>query len=423
MRILMFGWEFPPRVSGGLGTACYGITQGIAKLGHDILFVIPGPEMTEADSRIRLISASKASLQDFAINATCPEQIMIQAVASPLRPYMNDLQYRNLVSARGAYAQDSYLAVSGGYGEDLIAEVLRYSRAGGVIAAQECFDIIHGHDWMSVHASLEARKRSGKPFVFHIHALEFDRSGDDINQQVFDIERYGMVSADAIIAVSHRTKNLIVARYGISPDKVAVVHNAVTQKTGSRVYHAEKSPSEKVVLFLGRITFQKGPDYFIEAAVRVLREMPEVTFVMAGSGDMMPRMVERVAELGIGKRFHFTGFLQNAEVEQMFARSDLYVMPSVSEPFGISPLEAVMYDVPVIISKQSGVSEILHHALTVDFWDVDELANKMIAVLKYPPLSGELAAKAKEELQAIVWEKAAAKIMAVYRQSLTMEKA
>jgi glycogen synthase len=421
MRILMFGWEFPPHVSGGLGTACYGITKSIAKLGHDIIFVMPGPEMAEADSRIRLISTTKASLRDSAIDTASSERIMMRAFPSPLRPYMNDPQYRAL--ARGAYGRDSYLAVSGGYGEDLIAEVIRYSLAGGVIAAQERFDIIHGHDWMSVHASLEAKKRSGKPFVFHIHALEFDRSGDHINQQIFDIERYGMASADAVIAVSHRTKDLIVSRYGISPDKVGVVHNAVTQKTGSGVYHVEKSPSEKVVLFLGRITFQKGPDYFIEAAERVLREMPEVTFIMAGSGDMMPRMVERVAELGIGKRVHFTGFLQNTEVEQIFAGSDLYVMPSVSEPFGISPLEAVMYDVPVIISKQSGVSEILHHALTVDFWDVDELANKMIAVLKYPPLSGELATKAKEELQAIVWEKAAIKIMVVYQQVLAMGKA
>ncbi len=423
MRILMFGWEFPPHVSGGLGTACYGMTRGLAKLGHDIVFVMPGPEVNETDSPVRLVSASKTILPDPSSDASDLERIMIKAVRSPLRPYINDSQYQSLVRGKGDYPNDSYLAVSGGYGENLIAEVLRYSRAGGVIAAGERFDVIHGHDWMTVYAALEAKKVSGRPFVLHIHALEFDRSGDRVNQQIYDIERYGMEMADAVIAVSHHTKNMIISRYGISPDKIAVVHNAVTQKAGGGAYHVERIPSEKVVLFLGRITFQKGPDYFIEAARKVIREMPEVTFVMAGSGDMMPRMVERVAELGMGQRFHFTGFLHDTEVEQMFAKSDLYVMPSVSEPFGISPLEAMMYDVPVIISKQSGVSEILHHALTVDFWDVDELANKMIAVLKYPPLAGELTARAREEMREILWEKAAAKITAVYQDVLAAGKA
>jgi glycogen(starch) synthase len=251
-----------------------------------------------------------------------------------------------------------------------------------------------------------------------MQSLEFDRSGEHTNQAIFYIERFGMVSADHVIAVSHYTKNMIVNRYGIHPDKISVVHNAVSRAEAPRIYHVETRPDKKIILFLGRITFQKGPDYFVEAAAKVLKKLPEVTFVMAGAGDMMPRMIERVAELGIGKNFHFTGFLQGTEVEQIFTMSDLYVMPSVSEPFGISPLEAMVYDVPVIISRQSGVSEILHHALKVDFWDVNEIANKIIAILKYPRLVAEMIERSREELRTVRWENAAEKIVTVYDRVL-----
>jgi glycosyltransferase involved in cell wall biosynthesis len=271
---------------------------------------------------------------------------------------------------------------------------------------------------MTVLAGLYAKEVSGKPLILHIHSLEFDRSGEHINRDIFYIERYGMVSADHIIAVSHYTKNLIVSRYGIDPDKISVVHNAVSRAEAPNIYHVGRSPDKKIVLFLGRITFQKGPDYFVEAAAKVLEKLPEVTFVMAGAGDMMPRMIERVAELGIGKNFHFTGFLHGSEVEQIFTMSDLYVMPSVSEPFGISPLEAMIYDVPVIISRQSGVSEILHHALTVDFWDVNEIANKIIAILRYPILVAEIVERSRDELRKVRWEYAAEKIVEVYQHAL-----
>jgi len=231
-----------------------------------------------------------------------------------------------------------------------------------------------------------------------------------------------METADHIIAVSHYTKDSTINRYGISPEKITVVHNAVSRGASEAVRRTEKNGGRKIVLFLGRITFQKGPDYFVEAARLVLESIPEVTFVMAGTGDMMPRMMEKVAELQIGRNFRFTGFLRGADVERMYAMSDLYVMPSVSEPFGISPLEAMLYDVPVIISKQSGVSEILHHALKVDFWDVRELAGKMIALLMHPSIGDEMSERAREELKMIKWEHAAEKIISVYRQVLEERK-
>ncbi|MCK9197092.1 MAG: glycosyltransferase family 4 protein [Syntrophales bacterium] len=427
MRVLMFGWEFPPVVSGGLGTACYEITKALTGLGDPVLFVMPRIELSRPFPLLTLISASdilnaaSETKGPFAQDSLLPPSpnpsLLPPYLRGPiiLRPYLKAGQSVGGHQGRRDWPADSYLAAGEGYGVDLFAEVRRYGEAGGLIAARETFDIIHGHDWMTVPACLAARQASGKPFILHIHSLEYDRSGEEINESIFELERFGLEAADKIIAVSHYTKKMIVSRYGIAPGKIFVVYNAMSQREAGKTYRTLRTGNDKVVLFMGRITFQKGPEYFIDAAARVLKEMPEVTFIMAGSGDMMPRMVERVAELKIGKRFHFTGFLQGRQVEEAFAGADLYVMPSVSEPFGLAPLEAMMYDVPVIISRQSGVSEVLKHALKVDFWDVDELANKMIAVLKYPPLTGELVERAREELKNLRWEKAALKILEVYK--------
>ncbi len=381
MRVLMFGWEFPPVVSGGLGTACFGITKALTGLGNNVLFVMPRIELSRPFPLLTMISASdilnaagekKGSLSQ--------DPLLPPSFNHPrmLRPYQGTGQGGGEHPVPADWPVESYLA------------------AGGLIAAEETFDIIHGHDWMTVPACVAARRASGKPFILHIHSLEYDRSGAAVNEEIFKLERLGMKTADKVIAVSEYTKTMITDRYGIALEKVLVVYNALNRRKAGKAYRVLRDGDNKVVLFMGRITFQKGPNYFIDAAARVLKEMPEVTFVMAGSGGMMPRMVERVAELKIGKRFHFTDFLQGAQVEEAFARADLYVMPSVSEPFGLAPLEAMMYDVPVIISRQSGVSEVLTHALKVDFWDVDELADKMIAVLKYPPLAGELVERARE---------------------------
>jgi glycosyltransferase involved in cell wall biosynthesis len=428
----MFGWEFPPHVSGGLGTACFGITKALVGLGHTIIFVIPKILGEAGQSHVELISASEVPVEQQSTGAVKVfKGLDIRLINSTLKPYLSNGkgQYENILRGKvlnlpayekgqGDTEESHVLEISEHYGPNLVAEVIRYARVAAVIAEGQQFDIIHAHDWMTVFAGLHAKKVSGKPLILHIHSLEFDRSGEHANQAIFYIERFGMVSADHVIAVSHYTKNMIVNRYGIHPDKISVVHNAVSRAEAPRIYHVEPSPDKKIILFLGRITFQKGPDYFVEAAAKVLKKLPEVTFVMAGAGDMMPRMIERVAELGIGKNFHFTGFLQGIEVEQIFTMSDLYVMPSVSEPFGISPLEAMVYDVPVIISRQSGVSEILHHALKVDFWDVNEIANKIIAILKYPRLVAEMIERSREELRTVRWENAAEKIVTVYDRVL-----
>jgi glycosyltransferase involved in cell wall biosynthesis len=426
----MFGWEFPPHVSGGLGTACFGITKALASLGHKIIFVIPKVLGEVGQSHVEFISASEVPVKKKHRKAfKVFKGLDIRLIDSYLKPYLSKSQYEDLLRGhvvklpahekhRSGTWESLVLEISEHYGPNLIAEVVRYAKVAGAIAESQSFDVIHAHDWMTILAGLYAKEVSKKPLILHIHSLEFDRSGEHVNKDIFYIERYGMVSADHIIAVSNYTKNLIVSRYGINPDKISVVHNAVSRTEAPNIYHVGRSPDKKIVLFLGRITFQKGPDFFVEAAAKVLEKLPEVTFVMAGAGDMMPRMIERVAELGIGKNFHFTGFLQGTEVEQIFTMSDLYVMPSVSEPFGISPLEAMIYDIPVIISRQSGVSEILHHALMVDFWDVDDIANKIIAILRYPVLVAEIVERSRDELRNVRWEYAAEKIVEVYRHVL-----
>ena len=423
MRVLMLGWEFPPFISGGLGTACFGMTKALARQGIKVLFVLPHIKGDDRASHVNLISAS-----DVPLHAAVAEDreflanIDFRTIDTLLRPYLDDQSYARVLSdvKKMKYAKekgpDVFIELSGDYGGDLISEAIRYARVVAEIARKETFDVIHGHDWLTAFAGAAARRVSGRPFVYHAHALEYDRSGENINGAVYDIERLGMTEADEVIAVSHYTKNMIVNRYGIDPGKVTVVHNAVNREMLGTVRIPAKRQQNKIVLFLGRVTFQKGPDYFIEAAALVLKYMRNVTFVMAGTGDMWPRMIERVAQLRIGKNFHFLGFVEGAQIEQIYGMSDLYVMPSISEPFGISPLEAMLRDVPVIISKQSGVSEIVDNVLKVDFWNVRDLANKIISVLTYPALSVEMVQQSRESLRSIYWENAAQKISSVYNR-------
>lgn len=417
----MLGWEFPPFISGGLGTACFGITKALSQKNVEIVFVLPRIKGEDRASHVRLVSASEVPVPLSRLSEeTYLGRMNIRWVDSPLKPYMGDREYCAAIAGLNRESLESSsqvgrLYLSGDYGADLVREAVRYGRVAGRIAEEESFDIIHGHDWLTSFAGIEARRASGRPFVYHAHALEFDRSGENINQTVYDIERLGMESADHVIAVSRYTKNAIVGRYGIHPDKITVVHNAVNREEAGHVRFAGKGEGRKIVLFLGRITFQKGPDYFIDAAALVLERLPDVTFVMAGDGDMLPAMIERVARLGIGKNFHFLGFVSGLQIEQIYAMSDLYVMPSTSEPFGIAPLEAMLRDVPVIISKQSGVSEILRHVLKVDFWNTRELADKIISVLKRPALAAEMVGRSRESLREIHWDGAAEKIMSVYK--------
>jgi glycogen(starch) synthase len=421
----MFGWEFPPHISGGLGVACYDLTKSLSELDVDITFVLPTLKANpDPKLHLKLISSSDIKLNRRDINFSYEDflaGVNVLKIDSPIRPYITEDGYLKFLEEYNTkintkVSEESYnLHFSGDYGPNLIAEVFRYSYIAGIISQKTPHDIIHAHDWMTALAGIEARKYSGKPFVYHVHALETDRSGINVNKEIYDLEKYALHSADRIIAVSHFTKNNIIEFYGIDPNKISVVHNAVSRtKVSKQADLIRKKPDEKIVLFLGRVTFQKGPDYFLEAAAKVLKKTKKVRFVIAGYGDMVNKLVERAAELRIGRNVHFTGFLKREEVEQVFSASDVYVMSSVSEPFGISCLEAVLFDVPVIISKQSGVAEVLSHSLKVDFWDTNELANMIFALVKYPALEKELLTQASEELKHIQWINSAQRVKEIY---------
>ncbi len=424
MRVLMFGWEFPPHIAGGLGTACYGMTKGLAHNDVEVLFVMPNASGDEDQSSVKIINASDVISYDVAKNVDeFLNKVDFLRIGTNIRPYIDPTSFSELVEEERRFQREEFKIYfkqkynfSGKYGVNLMEEVSRYAMVGGAIAMQNAgkFDVIHAHDWLTYLAGIAAKRVSGKPLVIHVHATEFDRNANGVNSEVFKLERMGMEEADKVITVSNLTRNIVINKYGIDPSKVITVHNAVDFSNRDEL-SVSRGVREKVITFLGRITFQKGPEYFIEAAAKVLKRRNDVRFVMAGSGDMMNKCIRRAAKLGISDRFHFTGFLKGTEVQQMFALSDVYVMPSVSEPFGISPLEAMKSNVPTIISKQSGVAEVLKYAIKVDFWDIDALADAMYALLSYPALHEVAASAGLDEVNSLKWDNAASKVKAVYQ--------
>ena len=434
----MFGWEFPPHIAGGLGTACYGLTKGLAKHNIDILFVMPSASGDEDESAVKIINASDIEVADVWRKAgtnrleSFLSNVSFYKVPSGIVPYIDPMVFSKMVQdgrVESKFTEYEQFKIhyggkykfSGKYGANLMEEVERYAMVASAIALENDFDVIHAHDWLTYAAGIAAKKVSGKPLVIHVHATEYDRSGENVNSVVYNLEKMGMEAADKIMAVSNLTRNIIINKYGINPDKVFTVHNAVDFNEFKQV-EANRGVPEKIVTFLGRITFQKGPEYFIEAANKVLKRYSNVRFVMAGSGDLLNRSIRRVAKLGIADKFHFTGFLRGDDVKKMFAYSDVYVMPSVSEPFGISPLEAMKSNVPTIISKQSGVAEVLKYAIKTDFWDIDAMADAIYGLLAYPALSQMSVRCGMEEVNSLKWENAALKMIEIYKKAINKEQ-
>ena len=422
----MFGWEFPPHIAGGLGTACYGMTRGLARNGVEVVFVMPRAYGDEDQRFVRVVNASDVETigtRDHEFSEELLEKVSFIHIDSNMLPYISPEEYAAyhdefVRSGRTHEWTDVWkqrYTFSGKYGANLMEEVARYAMVAAQVAKdlEGQFDVIHAHDWLTYFAGIAAKRVSGKPLVVHMHATEFDRSGENINRRVYAIEKAGMQAADRVIAVSELTRRIVIGKYGIPAEKVVTVHNAVRFGESEDAV-PERAVKDKVVTFLGRITYQKGPDYFVEAAAKVLQRVPDVRFVMAGSGDLMNHVVRRVAQLGIADRFHFTGFLKGGEVQRMFRLSDVYVMPAVSEPVGSSPLEAMRSGVPVIISRQSGVAEVLDYAIKVNYWDVDALADAIYGLLTYPALGRMFASKGLEEVTGLKWTNAAAKIKTVY---------
>lgn len=493
MRIVMLGWEFPPFISGGLGTACHGLTKALDRKGHQVLFILPRPVDRSQASHVRMLSpeglpmAARAGAAQSAGAASGAggegfDHLTVAGVEAVLPTAESHPEFKrakimgvpaNFSSPYRAGGVVGASGVRGGAGSgrvigmnpdgspieamsdeemaqyfeheehhapahpvnlgptgvgttgagamykgDLFAEAERYARLVVTLTRDEKFDVIHAHDWLTYPAGIALARVSGKPLIVHVHSTEFDRSGDAVYQRVYDVERRGMMSAMRVVAVSELTRSICTQKYGVPADKVDVVYNGIDDQ---RLQPGPKDTidrKDKIVLFLGRITMQKGPEYFIAAAKRVLEKVPEAKFIMAGAGDMEVRMIEMAAQLGIGNRVLFAGFLRGADVDRAYRMADCYVMPSVSEPFGIAPLEAIRAGAPVIISKQSGVSEVLTHALKVDFWDIDEMANKIAAVLKYPPLGQTMREHGSFELRKLTWDQAAEACERAYERAI-----
>lgn len=424
----MFGWEFPPHISGGLGTACFGLTRGLSEQKDmEILFVVPkahGDEDTKAVDKI--IGANKVPLTFESTKLEeLKEKIEYIEITSKIVPYVDPEEYWKLLDYEVSSPlklvqtkEDGTIDFSGTYGKNLMQEIANYGIVATIIATQNKFDVIHAHDWLTYPAGIAAKEASGKPLVIHVHATDFDRSGGKVNPDVFAIEKQGMDMADQIITVSNMTRQTVIEKYSISAEKITTVYNAVEPIENLDKITAARNLNEKIVTFLGRITMQKGPEYFVEAADRVLKRTSNVRFVMAGSGDMMNQIIRMAAAKGIADKFHFTGFLKGEQVFEMLKLSDVYIMPSVSEPFGISPLEAMQTNVPVIISKQSGVAEILTHAFKVDYWDIDAMADAIYGLITYPSLSKMFKMHGKTEVESLKWENAALKVREVYEKAI-----
>ncbi len=488
MRILMLGWEFPPYIVGGLGTACHGLTRGLDRAGHKVVFVLPkavdragasparvmgtesegepvpvleGPGAGGPDESSEARGAApeehpervfrNVEFREIPATLAAPYEAIAPARFVALTDDSGPLPVEDVAAepepaaaTEGVAPVREIAAPPGAYGTDVVGDAERYARLAVAIASREAFDVVHAHDWLTFPAGIAVARLFDRPLVVHVHSTEVDRSGSGVNPRIFDVERAGMLAADRVIAVSEWTKSIIAKRYGIAPSKIDVVHNGVDAGSlvdgaaapgggargadargevagvgipGRTAAHAWRAEGP-LVLYLGRITSQKGPEYFLHAARRVLERLPNARFVLAGSGDMATRMIELANEMGIGRRVMFTGFLRRDEVSRLFELADCYVMPSVSEPFGIAALEAVAHGVPTIVSKSSGVSEVLASALKVDFWDTDDLAEKIVAVVTRPALAEELRARGREEIGALTWESAAAKVVGVYARAV-----
>lgn len=431
-NVLMFGWEFPPHISGGLGTACFGLTKALSA-GMSILFVVPKAYGDEEVSNTKIISASNVTLSSPASSVRVSVQgkkretgsiVKIQ-IPSGIVPYTSAVtqtieqwQYQWPESFEIKTPEGIRYSFSGSYGIQLLEEVERYADVARELASQHDFHIIHAHDWLTFPAGIAAKESSGKPLVMHVHSTEFDRAGNQADPRICAIEKEGLLKADRVIAVSQRTKDTIVRQYGITPQKIIVIHNGVIQKKESGT-PSQLGFDKPLITFLGRVTQQKGPGYFIEAAHKVREKFPDVRFVMAGAGDLLPEMIERVARLRMSSHFHFTGFLTPEEVDQVWSASNVYVMPSVSEPFGIAPLEAIQAGVPVIISRQSGIAEVMPDAIQVNFWDTDALADAICNVLAHKSLATTLQKQGKEKARKLTWDWAAEKVKLLYHELLT----
>ena len=400
ITILKLGWEFPPNSWGGLGNACYGLVKGLIHNGIKVKLVLPNKQ--------------KSFLNDCKI------------IHAPAIKHNIEKKYSKETSIKKKIYNTLYT--------NLFKRVSHYTTSCRNISDVENFDIIHAHDWMTFKAAIKIKKSKNKPLIVHVHSTEVDRQGiNNIKKEIYNIEKNGMEIADKIIAVSNFTKKRIIKYYKISPKKIEVIHNAITLKRSGcnkkeidKIKNLIKKQSEKIntnkkkfkVLFLGRLTAQKGPGYFIDTAHKILQSKNNVEFIVVGDGDMKNKIIKKATKLGISKNIIFTGYLQGCQIDSIYKLADVYVMPSVCEPFGLAPLESMKNGTPVILSKDAGVCEIIKNCLKVNYWNINQMAKKVIQLLESPLLHKKLSINGKKEIKKISWNKTAQKCKVLYKQIL-----
>lgn len=402
MRVLTFGWEFPPSKNGGLGVACYGLTRELLQSGVEVIFVLPRTQATRGDARFL-----------FADQARYEKLVKYVHTDACLFPY---LQSSSTIDVIVGYDKDGNPIVQT---RTIIEEAHRFAHQAALIAKEENFDVIHAHDWTSYLAGVAAKIASGKKLILHVHATSFDQAAsENVDPEIFKIEKECFALADKVVTVSEYTKNIVINRHQVPAEKVEVVHNGCDTFEPERlppILSEMKQQGKKIVLYHGRISIQKGVDYFVRAARKVVDIDPNVVFVVSGSGDMKTQVIELVGAMGLSKNVLFAGALWEDDRDRMYQSADLVVMPSVSEPFGLVPLEALQHGTPSIITKQSGVAEVLTHALKVDFWDIDEMANQILSALRYPAIRQQMVKEGKVQLQSMSWSGAAYKCKRIYQ--------
>lgn len=397
MKVLMLGWELPPHNSGGLGIACYQLCKALSKKDLDIEFVVP----YRADHGIDFME----------ITAAHP-----QGVAEVIRSGI-------------AYDSYKYILEDGTEEHlDIYAQAQLYEQAVAKLVEETEFDIVHAHDWLTFRAALRAKEAKGCPIILHVHSVESDRAGGRGNPLVHEIEDIAMHAADKIIAVSEHTRQVIHREYHIPLSKIEVVHNSIEpddlvpldSNNSYRYLEELKSQGYRVVVNIGRLTVQKGLPNLLHAAKEVVKQNPKTMFLIVGSGEQYYELLSLSAELGIGKNVLFTDFQRGKKWRDAYAIADLFVMPSVSEPFGLTPLEAIGYGAPALVTHQSGVSEILTNCLKVDFWDIKEMANQITAVVQNDALRDTLHENSYREYQRMSWANASHKIENLYKEHLAV---
>lgn len=421
LKVLTLGWEFPPLYAGGLGPACHGLTKALSQYA-DVSVILPKSDQAFKMNNVEIIGLNHHyRMRESTGQVAYKNMQTVETSLTSVYPVGNTFALSEMRRPDFTWDAKSELFNENDlYGKNIMKKVEAFSQGVCELGRKENFDVIHAHDWITFPAAVKLKKLTRKPLVVHVHSLETDRVDIHSRNAVYAIEKMGMEQANYILPVSGFTRSNIMEHYHIHKNKIVPVYNGYDSDFS--FHGTQKEPKEKTrnILFLGRITAQKGPDYLVETVSKLLKRMSNVKVYVAGTGDLLPHLEWRVEQLGMRDKFVFTGFLNKNQVKDLLARTDAYIMPSVSEPFGLSAIEAAQFNIPCILSRQSGAAEVMPHTLQADYWDTDKMAGYLYAALNYKGLSDTLTGKSRTVIPSINWDRAAIKVMTVYRMLMSL---